>query len=122
MLSLEEQTKYVTYCAAKDTRTNPDCPGCTVPNLSNLAEIQAARDNVGTLTTLDESPPSFTKLGARGISETQIQVTFQLNEVGTTYCRVTRSDGGEPTLHVNRIIDAGLDNSNNLDHLNTSNI
>jgi len=108
MLSLTEELAYATYCAAKDTATNPDCTGCTVPNLSTLGEIAASRDNIGTLTTLDQSPPSFTSLGARGISETQIRVSFELNEPGTAYCRATRTDAGEPTLHVNHIIQAGF--------------
>jgi len=103
---LVEQTNYVTYCAAKDTAVNPDCTGCTVPNLSTLAEIRAARDSIGTLMTLDQSPPSFTHLGARGISETQIRVSFTLNEPGTTYCRATRTDAGEPPLHINHVIQA----------------
>jgi len=105
---LVEQTAYVTYCAAKDTATNPDCAGCSVPNLSDLAEIRAARDSIGTLTTLDQSPPSFSQLGARGISETQLRVSFTLNEPGTTYCRATRSDAGELALHINHIIQASF--------------
>eukprot|EP00928_Gymnodinium_smaydae_P040215 TRINITY_DN27306_c0_g6_i1.p1 TRINITY_DN27306_c0_g6~~TRINITY_DN27306_c0_g6_i1.p1 ORF type:complete len:5181 (-),score=906.80 TRINITY_DN27306_c0_g6_i1:179-15013(-) len=107
-LPLQEQTTYTTYCAAQDTATNPDCSSCTVPNPSTLAEIAAARDNIGLLTTLDESPPSFTKLGARGVSETQLTVTLQLNEQGTVYCRVARTDTVEPTLHINHIVQAGF--------------
>jgi hypothetical protein len=106
--SYEEETQYTIFCAAKDTATNPDCSGCSVPNLSTLAEATAAMNNIGLVTTLDQSPPVFTHLGARGISETQIRVTFSLNEAGTVYCRATRTDAGEPTLHINHIIQAGF--------------
>merc|ERR1719487_1810425 len=66
------------------------------------------KTEIGTVQTLDESPPSFTKLSMRDPTayNDRIIVTFSLNEAGTAYCRVTRSDSGETTLRINRILTA----------------
>ena len=63
--------------------------------------------NPGVQTTLDDSPPSFTKLHIDDPTEfnTRIIVTFALNEAGTAYCRATRVDSGETAadMPLNRI-------------------
>merc|ERR1719487_1467615 len=66
------------------------------------------KQEIGTVQTLDESPPSFTRLAMKDPTayNDRIIVTFQLNEAGTTYCRVTRSDSGETTLRINQILSA----------------
>merc|ERR1711937_499707 len=74
-LALVEEKAYEIYCAARDIATNPDCVGCTVPNLNTDAEVAAAKAAVGVLSTLDQSPPTFTVLGARGVDESTIRVT-----------------------------------------------
>lgn len=58
---------------------------------------------IGSVTTLDESPPSFTKLQIQDPTavDDRIVVTFALNEPGTAYCRVTRSDSGETPAAMN---------------------
>merc|ERR1719463_519331 len=70
--------------------------------------VYTMKTEIGTIQTLDESPPSFTKLAIRDPTQfnTKIIVTFRLNEHGTAYCRVTRSDSGETTLRINRILSA----------------
>merc|ERR1719161_1298672 len=72
----------------------------------NAADTQATQVVLGTLTTLDVSPPRFSSLKAEGTNENEITVTFSLNEDGTAYCRATRSDSGEATMHINRILKA----------------
>jgi len=95
-----EQTQYETYCTAQDAST--------LNSVNRLvdATTQATAASIGLITTLDQSPPTFTKLGAKGIDENTIQVTFQCNEACRAYCRVTRSDSGELSLSINRILKA----------------
>ncbi|CAE7498944.1 unnamed protein product [Symbiodinium natans] len=110
-LQLVSETAYETYCAAQDTATNPSCtdPGCpAVPNLNSLAEMQTVRDAVGQIITRDVDPPTFSLLGARGVSENMLSVTLQLNEPGTAYCRATRTDAGPPVLQISHIVQAGF--------------
>merc|ERR1719261_1577742 len=64
---------------------------------SGPQNVHTMKTEIGSVTTLDESPPSFND---------RIIVTFQLNEAGTAYCRTTRSDSGETTLRINRILTA----------------
>ena len=71
----------------------------------------ALKDTVGLLVTLDETPPTFTKLLIPDPTEhnDRINITLSLNEPGTAYCRATRSDSGESAadMTINRIIAAG---------------
>ncbi|CAJ1402439.1 unnamed protein product [Effrenium voratum] len=109
-LPLITETPYETYCAARDTATNPSCtdPACpAVPNLNTLVEMQTVRDAIGQVITRDVDPPTFAILGARGVSENQLVVTLQLNEPGTSYCRATRTDSGSTRMHVSHIVQAG---------------
>ena len=96
----------------------------------SLSDAEAFSNLVGNITTLDETPPSFTLLHiedwmpsffqdpstARSSAVTQdptasndrIVITLQLNEPGTAYCRAARSDSGEAPsdMHINRILTA----------------
>jgi hypothetical protein len=71
-----------------------------------------SQDTVGqgilTVRTLDESPPVFDALRIEDptAADNAIAITFTLNEDGTAYCRVTRSDSGETNLKINRILTA----------------
>jgi hypothetical protein len=98
--NLQEQTQYDTYCTAQDASTLP-----SVNKLLDVTTIDT-KPAIGQITTLDQSPPEFTTLGARGIDENTIQVTFRCNEDCRAYCRVTRSDSGETSLSINRILKA----------------
>jgi len=97
---LNELTLYDTYCAAVDASTLPTVNEMTQASILNTFPA------IGQLTTLDQSPPVFTELGAKGTTENNIQVTFKCNEACRAYCRVTRSDSGETSLSVNRILKA----------------
>ncbi|CAK8994475.1 unnamed protein product [Durusdinium trenchii] len=81
-----EETAYETYCGAEDRATNPDCTGCTVPNVNTLTEMGAVRDSIGQIITRDVDAPIFDVLGVRGVSDSMLTVTLQLNEPGTAYC------------------------------------
>ena len=74
---------------------------------SNVEDVQVA---LGAVTTLDESPPSFTvlKIEDPTAADDRIVVTFALNEAGTAYCRATRQDSGEAAsdVPINRILTA----------------
>jgi len=96
----QELTQYDTYCTAIDTST--------LPSTNKLldATTVSTMPAIGQITTLDQSPPTFTKLGAKGINENTVMVTFQCNEACRSYCRVTRSDSGETSLSINRILKA----------------
>jgi hypothetical protein len=96
--NLVEQTYYDTYCTAQDASTLPSVNKLTDPT------TVSTKPAVGDILTLDQSPPIFTTLGARGIDENTIMVTFRCNEPCRTYCRVTRSDSGETSLSINRIL------------------
>merc|ERR1719460_2659497 len=74
----------------------------------NVHTISQETGGIQTVTTLDESPPIFDKLMIQDPTayNDRIIVTFTLNEDGTAYCRVTRSDSGETNLKINRILTA----------------
>jgi len=95
-----EQTQYDTYCTAQDASTLP-----SVNKLLDATTI-STQPAIGQIITLDQSPPVFTVFGAKGINENTIKVTFQCNEPCRAYCRVTRSDSGETSLSINRILKA----------------
>ncbi|CAJ1414197.1 unnamed protein product [Effrenium voratum] len=97
---LAELTDYDTYCAAEDASTLPSVNYMAQADILNTAPL------VGQITTLDQSPPVFTELGAKGTTENNIQITFKCNEACRGYCRVTRSDSGETSLSINRILKA----------------
>jgi hypothetical protein len=99
---LVAETQYDTYCTARDTSTLPSV------NKLDATTTQATLPAIGQITTLDQSPPEFIKLGAQATDENTIQVTFQCNEPCRSYCRVTRSDSGESTLSINRILKANF--------------
>merc|ERR1719159_860576 len=80
----------------------------TTTNPTPEAAVVATQAVLGPIITLDVSPPKFTYLKAEGTNENEITVTFDLNEAGTAYCRATRSDSGEATMHINRILKAAL--------------
>merc|ERR550514_444075 len=67
-----------------------------------------ATTGIGTIQTLNESPAIFTKMSIKDptAANDRIVVVFQLNEAGTAWCRVTRSDSGETDLKINRILTA----------------
>ncbi|CAE7924644.1 unnamed protein product [Symbiodinium necroappetens] len=77
--------------------------------------VSSVKAAVGSIVTLDESPATFTQLEILDptvqllAEEGLIAVSLALNEPGTAYCRVTRSDSGEvgSDMHVNRILAAG---------------
>lgn len=97
---LSEYTLYDTYCAAQDASSLPSV------NQNVEATILNTNPAVGQITTLDQSPPVYEELGASGIDENTIQVTFKCNEACRTYCRVMRSDSGDTSLSINRILKA----------------
>merc|ERR1719387_412854 len=76
------------------------------------SNVHTIKTGIGTVQTLDETPPSFTKLSILDPTayNDRIIVTFSLNEAGTAYCRVTRSDSGETNLKINRILTADWSN------------
>merc|ERR1719159_2089634 len=78
----------------------------------NVHTISQETGGIGTIQTLDESPPIFDKLMIQDPTayNDRIIVTFTLNEDGTAYCRVTRSDSGETNLKINRILTADWSN------------
>merc|ERR1719171_1108835 len=80
----------------------------TAPGAAASNNVHTMKTEIGSRTTLDESPPSFTKLALQDPTDLndRIIVTFQLNEPGTAYCRTTRSDSGETTLRINQILTA----------------
>jgi hypothetical protein len=100
---LEEEVLYVTSCTAIDT---PTSPFFVTANEMTQGATDATRPVLGDIITLDVSPPKFTALKGEGTGENEITVTFELNEDGTAYCRATRSDSGEATMHINRILKA----------------
>lgn len=95
-----EQVQYDTYCTAQDRSILP-----TINKLTSATTVSTLAA-IGLITTRDQTPPIFTKLGAKGINENTIMVTFSCNEACRSYCRVTRSDSGESTLSINRILKA----------------
>lgn len=95
-----EETKYDTYCTAQDTSTLT-----TINKLTDPTTVSTAAA-VGLIETLDQTPPIFSKIGASGIGESTIEVTFQCDEDCRAFCRVTRSDSGETSLSINRILKA----------------
>jgi hypothetical protein len=78
----------------------------------NVHTISQDTGGIGTIETLDESPPIFDILMIQDPTawNDRIIVTFTLNEDGTAYCRVTRSDSGETNLKINRILTADWSN------------
>jgi len=94
------ETPYDTFCTAQDISSLP-----AINKLLDATTVSTA-PAVGLITTLDSSPPTFTVLGASGIDENTVEVTFQCNEPCRAYCRVTRSDSGETSLSINRILKA----------------
>jgi mannose/fructose/N-acetylgalactosamine-specific phosphotransferase system component IIB len=95
-----EQTEYDTFCTAQDIST--------LPSINKLLDTttRATQPALGKILTLDESPPTFTKLGVKGMDENTVRITFTCNEACRAYCRVTRSDSGELSLSINRILKA----------------
>jgi hypothetical protein len=115
---LYHETPYKIFCFAEDdwkieADSAPDSENYVAPAAPNKSPLSASvhlKNEIGQVTTLDDSPPSFTKLAIQDPTafNTRIIVTFSLNEVGTTYCRTTRTDSGETAadMPVNRILAA----------------
>ena len=106
--ALVPETDYQVYCFAEDDwaieadsvpliARSPSYATPASPNKVTLAAVDTLRTAIGTKTTLDEAPPSFTSLTIQDPTEfnDKIIVTFALNEAGTAYCRATRGDSGE---------------------------
>jgi hypothetical protein len=91
-----------------DAATNSISYSSPEPNKVTWSATGDFRTAIGTKTTLDETPPSFTQLKIKDptAANDAIIVTFQLNEAGTAYCRATRTDSGETAgdMPVNRIL------------------
>lgn len=83
----------------------------SLPMKTSLNDAITLKDAIGLLVTLDESPPTFTRLQIQDptASNDRINITLALNEPGTAYCRATRSDSGETAadMTINRILAAG---------------
>ncbi|CAE8734995.1 unnamed protein product, partial [Polarella glacialis] len=112
---VEEKDYPYIYCYAEDDEEDGvgDNPNKMMfDDVANAgpSNVHTIKTGIGTVQTLDESPPTFTKLAMLDptASNDRIIVTFSLNEAGTTYCRVTRSDSGETTLRINRILTANF--------------
>ncbi|CAE7040244.1 unnamed protein product [Symbiodinium natans] len=108
---LNEETDYpYIYCYAEDDELTPN--KMIFDNALNAGprNVYTMWTEIGTIQTLDETPPSFTKLAITDPTATndEIVVTFALNEAGTAYCRVTLSDSGETTLRINQILSANF--------------
>jgi len=114
---LTEELEYShIYCFAEDDEddgvgSTPNIMVYSSPSAPAASQVLHVQTQLGSVTTLDESPPSFTTLAIDDPTayETKIIVTFSLNEAGTAYCRATRVDSGESSddLHVLKIISAG---------------
>ncbi|CAE7260941.1 unnamed protein product [Symbiodinium microadriaticum] len=61
------------------------------------SQVIVIHQGLGNVTTLDETPPTFTQLSIQDPTNfpDRIEISFALNEPGTAYCRATRSDSGE---------------------------
>lgn len=77
---------------------------------TSLNDAISMKDTIGPLVTLDEDPPTFTRLQIEDPTayNDRINITLALNEPGTAYCRATRSDSGETAadMTINRILAA----------------
>eukprot|EP00928_Gymnodinium_smaydae_P010937 TRINITY_DN14116_c0_g3_i2.p2 TRINITY_DN14116_c0_g3~~TRINITY_DN14116_c0_g3_i2.p2 ORF type:complete len:1544 (+),score=343.05 TRINITY_DN14116_c0_g3_i2:230-4861(+) len=110
---VEEKEHPHIYCFAEDDEQD-GVGGAPNPMIYDAVtnagpmNVHTIKTGIGTVWTLDETPPSFTKLAIFDPTahNDRIIVTFSLNEAGTAYCRVTRSDSGETTLRINRILTA----------------
>jgi hypothetical protein len=115
LTGLTEATTYNhIYCFAEDDEVDGigSMPN-GMPLLSgpmNDSNVEAVRHAIGPVTTLDETPPTFTRLQLQDPTarDDRLVVTFALNEPGTAYCRAVRSDSGETAVDVpiNRVIGA----------------
>ncbi|CAK9095833.1 Uncharacterized protein SCF082_LOCUS45001 [Durusdinium trenchii] len=115
---LELQTTYQVFCYAEDdwkiqadsASNSADYVSPAGPQGSSLQSVQSFAQSMGQLSTLDEAPPSFTVLEIQDptAAEGILVISFALNEVGTAYCRVTRSDSGETAadMQINRVLTA----------------
>ena len=117
--NLTSETGYNIFCFAEDDWVfQADAAANSISYISPGSPLQVSlndsvtlKDEIGPLVTLDESPPSFTKLLIPDPTayNDRIIVVLALNEPGTAYCRATRSDSGETAvdMSVNRVIAAG---------------
>lgn len=106
--NLVDETGYRIFCFAEDDEDPPNQMYYDESGNYGASNIYTISDSIGVIMTLDETPPSFTKLAIQdpSVDITQLKVTFQLNEPGTAYCRVTLSNSGETTLRINQILTA----------------
>jgi hypothetical protein len=105
----EESTYNHIYCFSQDDEATPNKMTYNSGAVAG-SKVASVGTDIGTVTTLDESPPSFTQLEIQDptASNDAIIVTFKLNEAGTAYCRPVRTDSGQaPTdVPINRIMTA----------------
>jgi hypothetical protein len=113
---VEEVDYQYIYCHAEDDESAPNVMQFDTVANAGPDNVWTIRNAFGTVQTLDESMPIFKQLEVYDptANNDRIIVTFTLNEDGTAYCRVTRSDSGETNLKINRILTA--DWSNVYDH------
>ncbi|CAJ1414200.1 unnamed protein product [Effrenium voratum] len=108
---LTEETDYpYIYCYAEDDELTPNKMIFDSVLDAGPRNVHTMWTEIGTIQTLDETPPSFTKLAIRDPTLTNdvITVTLALNEAGTAYCRATLSKSGETTLRINQILSANF--------------
>ncbi|CAE8720003.1 unnamed protein product [Polarella glacialis] len=124
---LEHETGYNIFCFAEDdwlieaqaaSYNSVSFVAPSSPMKTTLASVQSFQGAIGLQTTLDDTPPSFTKLEIQdpSASNNAIVVTFALNEPGTAYCRATRSDSGETAadMPISRILTANWEGDFNM--------
>jgi hypothetical protein len=102
--ALVEKFDYKIFCFAEDDwviqaesaphSSNYIAP--TVPMKTLFTEVDNFMNAIGTMETLDMTPPSITITGD-STTETFIAVTFTLNEAGTMWCRAVRNGFDVPT-------------------------
>ena len=81
------------------------------PDKAPLSSATSLASEIGVRTTLDDSPPSFSRLSIMDplVGNARIVVNFDLNDARTAYCRASRVDSGETAadMPVARILSAG---------------
>ena len=104
--SLTEDLEYKIFCFAEDDwKIQADS---SLPHSSNyvapanpvktvLSTVTSLKTKVGTLTTLDMTPPAMT-INTPVTTENTITVPFALNEIGTLWCRSVRKGFDAPTI------------------------
>merc|ERR1719482_1455981 len=91
---LTRGTDYDVYCYAEDDL----CLACLTTNVVNESVIQQTKADIESLVTqvrtLDQTPPSMTLIGAETLTNSQVQVTLQVDEGARVYCAAFDADPG----------------------------